>query len=68
MEIIKQKLSFLEEFNLISIFKFFDHRQVNYLSLDDVNKGLIKIGVFPKREEVDLIFNKLDKFKTMKIK
>ena len=68
LEIIKQKLSFLEEFNLISIFKFFDHRQVNYLSLDDVNKGLIKIGVFPKREEVDLIFNKLDKFKTMKIK
>jgi Ca2+-binding EF-hand superfamily protein len=68
LELIKQDLSFLDDFNLITVFKFFDQRKMDSLTEEDVVLGLKRLGLFSSFEEINLIFSRLDKNGSGRIK
>ena len=60
LEKIKQEMTFIEEFNLISIFKHFDQRNADLLSHEDLVWGMNRLGFYPNEDEINIFVNKLD--------
>ena len=60
VENFKQRLTNNPEFNLISIFKYFDRNKVDYLDKVDLLSGLESLNLYPTENEINLLFNKLE--------
>ena len=60
LEKIKQELTFIDEFNLISIFKHFDKSNADLLSYEDLIWGMNSLGFYPNEDEINMFINKLD--------
>ncbi len=70
IENIKTQLAMNENFNLITIFNFFDKFKMDYVSFDTFISGMQFFNVvsFPNTKDAELLFKKYDKYLTGKLK
>ena len=60
LEGVKQVLSLKTDFNLEDSFKIFDIEGKGEVSIREFEEGLNSMGLFPRKEELQLIFQQFD--------
>lgn len=60
LETTKQDLTLKSDFNLLDFFRTFDITNHGAVSCREFEAGLIKYGIYPNKEELHLLFKRLD--------
>lgn len=60
LETSKQDLTLKSDFNLLDFFRTFDITNHGAVSCRELEAGLIKYGIYPNKEELHLLFKRLD--------
>jgi len=60
LEVAKQDLALKSDFNLLDFFRTFDVVSRGTVSAKEFEAGLIKYGIYPNKDELTLLFKKMD--------
>jgi hypothetical protein len=60
LENLKEALASRNDFNLSDCFRLFDLSNTGYISVSDIQEAFGLYGVYPSREEAQLILNRYD--------
>jgi len=60
LEVAKQDLALKSDFNLLDFFRTFDVVSRGTVSAKEFEAGLIKYGIYPNKDELTLLFKKID--------
>lgn len=60
LENLKENLAQRHDFNLFDCFRLFDFTNSGYISVSDLQEAFGLYGVYPTREETQLILNRYD--------
>ena len=60
IEVAKQDVALKSDFNLLDFFRTFDNRGHGSVTCRDFESSLVKYGVYPDQDDLNLLFKKMD--------
>lgn len=57
----RKDLALRADYNLLDGFRFFDLKSRGFITSSELERGLEKLGIFPTKDEIYLVFRRYDK-------